>query len=232
MTEQNILENEEKKDGQQKEADVTAEEIINPESATEEETTNDGDDHTSAEEKEETLSMDYYMEKVKKLENDINSLKNYLSRERADFTNYKKRTLTEKEELKYFISGNLLSSLLPAMDSFDQLFSQNKNQENSLDKFIEGVKMIQRQIISTFQEYGLETIDPAGEEFNPSSMEALNMTESGDVEKETVTGVFQKGYKIKDKIIRPARVMVAKPKPAQAEHNTENAESSKHQENQ
>ncbi len=232
MTEQNIIENEQKADGHQKETDVTADEMITPESVAEEETTDGGDDHASAEEKKETLSLDYYQEKVKKLENDVHTLKSYLSRERADFTNYKKRTLTEKEELKYFISGNLLSALLPAMDSFDQLFSQNKNQENSLDKFIEGVKMIQRQIISTFQEYGLETIDPAGEEFNPSSMEALNVTESGDVEKETVTGVFQKGYKIKDKIIRPARVMVSKPMPVQTDHNTENAESSKHQENQ
>lgn len=156
---------------------------------------------------------------IKELDQQKANIKNDLLRERADFVNYKKRSLAEKDDLKYYISGNLLSSLLPAMDSFDQLFSQDTQKETDVNKYIEGVKMIQKQIISSFEEYGLESIHPEGEEFDPSLMEALNVQESDEVEKETVMAVFQKGYKINGKIIRPARVMVMKPSQKKKENN-------------
>lgn len=178
----------------------------------------------------ESKSKEDLIELLQEIQKEKNNLKNDLLRERADFINYKKRSLNEKDDLKYFISGNLLSSLLPAMDSFDQLFSQSTEKKMDLDQFIEGVKMIQKQIIGSFQEYGLESVNPEGEEFNPSMMEALNVQESPEVDKETVTAVFQKGYKINGRVIRPARVMVTKPSVKELEEISNNDSKNNHPE--
>lgn len=173
----------------------------------------DAPDSSFAEETENSVSenADQKLEEISKL---ADSYKNDLLRERAEFTNFRKRVVQEKAQLTEAVAGQLLNQLLPALDSFDQFFSssEKKAQEDSgLRTVLDGVKLIHKQILSVFTDSGVEEYNPVGEEFDPSAMEALSMTESDKVDKECVSQVFQKGYRIQGKVIRPARVVVTRP---------------------
>ncbi|MBV6493201.1 MAG: Protein GrpE [Turneriella sp.] len=149
----------------------------------------------------------------------IESLTSSLQRERAEFTNFRKRALTEKEQQAALTTARLLNDLLPALDAFDQFFiaySEKSKANTDIQAIVEGVELVQKQIVRVFSESGVEEFNPVGEEFDPTVMEALTLVE-GDVPVETVMQVFQKGYRIQGKLIRAARVVVAKPKtPAEA----------------
>ncbi|HRP70497.1 MAG TPA: nucleotide exchange factor GrpE, partial [Turneriella sp.] len=115
---------------------------------------------------------------------------------------------------------------LPALDAFEQFFTayEKKALESAdIKAIVEGVQLVQKQILRVFNEAGVEEVNPTGEEFNPNFMEALTLVE-GDVEHETVMQVFQKGYRIQGRVIRPARVVVAKPKTPAQKTTTENTE--------
>ena len=149
----------------------------------------------------------------KRYESDLAELKDALQRERAEFINFRKRAQAEKLAAQSQAAVNLLEKLLPVFDSFDQLFSmQQSAAENAgLEKFFEGAQIIQRQMWGVFSEAGLQEINPMGEEYDAASMEAIGIAE-GDVDKETVTAVYQKGYKTEGRVLRPARVMVTRPR--------------------
>ncbi|MBS0619544.1 MAG: nucleotide exchange factor GrpE [Spirochaetes bacterium] len=148
------------------------------------------------------------------LKNQIVSLTGDLQRERAEFSNFRKRAMTEKAQQAAQTSARLLGDLLPALDAFDQFFASygpKAEAESAIKAIVDGVALIQKQITRVFSEAGVEEFNPLGQEFDPSIMEALTAQE-GDVDKETVSQVFQKGYRIEGRLIRAARVIVAKPK--------------------
>ena len=155
------------------------------------------------------------------LKTQLEALTNDLQRERAEFTNFRKRAILEKTQQAAMTSSRLLQDLLPALDAFEQFFGaykQKTESDASIKSIVDGVQLIQKQIVRVFTESGVEEFSPLGEEFDPSSMEALSMLE-GDVDKEIVHQVFQKGYRIEGRLIRPARVVVMKPKAAITETN-------------
>lgn len=146
----------------------------------------------------------------------LESLTSDLQRERAEFSNFRKRAQNEKLQQASQTSARLLTDLLPALDALDQFFSAYAAKAESdagIKGIVDGVQMVQKQISRVFTEAGVEEFSPMGEEFNPTLMEALSQHEA-DVAHETVTQVYQKGYRIEGRVIRPARVVVAKPKAA------------------
>ncbi|MBX3724268.1 MAG: nucleotide exchange factor GrpE [Turneriella sp.] len=150
------------------------------------------------------------------LKRQIANLTGDLQRERAEFSNFRKRAQTEKAQQAAQSSARLLTDLLPALDALDQFFSvygPKAEADQGLKAIVDGVGLVQKQISRVFTEAGVEEFNPVGEEFNPSMMEALSMLE-GDVDKDTVAQVFQKGYRIDGRVIRAARVVVTKPKQA------------------
>lgn len=150
------------------------------------------------------------------LKKQIANLTGDLQRERAEFSNFRKRAQTEKAQQAAQSSARLLTDLLPALDALDQFFSvygPKAEADQGLKAIVDGVGLVQKQISRVFTEAGVEEFNPVGEEFNPSMMEALSMLE-GDVDKDTVAQVFQKGYRIDGRVIRAARVVVTKPKQA------------------
>jgi molecular chaperone GrpE len=163
------------------------------------------------------------------IETELASLKDSLLREKAEFANYRKRTAAEKVQISKYATGSLLEKLLPALDSMEQLLSSKDAAANqgNLEQFYQGAELIQKQLLQSFQDEGLELLNPVGEEFDPAIMEALGMGESPEVTVETVNQVYQKGYKIDQKIIRPARVFVQKPvsteEPSEYNEETENS---------
>lgn len=163
-------------------------------------------------------------------EQEIEELKLDLQRERADFINYRKRVQQEKANLSVEIAARLLMKLLPVFDAFGQLFSmrQAENTMENLDKFFEGVAIIQKQLWEVFSSEGLEEIDPTNQEFDSNFMEAIDYQE-GDVPTEMVGAVYQKGYRIPSRVLRPARVQVIRPRKVQqneesTNNNSENLE--------
>lgn len=144
----------------------------------------------------------------------IESLTGDLQRERAEFSNFRRRALTEKTQQAAQTGARLLTDLLPALDALDQFFAAyaaKAESDTTIKAIVDGVQLVHKQISRVFTEAGVEEFSPIGQEFDPSMMEALSQLE-GDVAVETVNQVFQKGYRIEGRVIRPARVVVMKPK--------------------
>jgi molecular chaperone GrpE len=128
-------------------------------------------------------------------------------RMQAEFDNFRKRTAKEREDLYIMSLEKIVTELLPIVDNMDRAISTFKS--NSLDNsYIEGVDMIQKQLLAILEKSGLKEIDAMGMDFDPNMHHAV-MQVAGDAEEENkVKEVLQKGYFLGSKVIRPAMVQV------------------------
>lgn len=167
-----------------------------------------------ADEKEDSVNREISEQeklklKLEKLEAEKNELLILTQRVQADFDNFRRRTRLEKEELlKYGIEG-LVSQLLPVIDNFERALHSAKD-GGETQGFIEGVDMIFRQLLQILTNEGVTPIEAVGCKFDPNCHEAVMQIEEEGYEKDTVIEEFQKGYKFKEKLIRPSMVKVAK----------------------
>ncbi len=137
-----------------------------------------------------------------------------LLRTTADFDNFKKRAAREKIEAGQYATFSLLAKVLPVLDNFEMaLTAAQSTKDGKNDSLQAGVLMIQQQLKSILTETGLEEIDATGKLFDPNFHEAVSEQESTDVAEGHVLQQLRKGYKFKDRLLRPATVVVAK-KPA------------------
>ena len=155
--------------------------------------------------KEETCE-----EKVTKLELEVQEWKNSYTRKLAEFQNFTKRKEAEVSEMKKYASEGIIVKLLDNIDNLERAENASAETKN-FDALVEGVNMILRNLKYMLSEEGVEEIEAGeGVEFNPYEHQAM-MTESKEELKENdIVQVFQKGYKLKGKIIRPAMVTVNK----------------------
>ncbi|MDB6126101.1 MAG: nucleotide exchange factor GrpE [Pedosphaera sp.] len=132
----------------------------------------------------------------------------------ADLENFKKRATREREEAIKFANESLYKRLIPVLDSFDMaMAAANQTQNDAVQSLQTGVNMIYQQLRNTLAESGLEEVDATGKAFDPNWHEAISQQESADVPEGQVLQQVRKGYKLRDRLIRPAAVIVAK-KPA------------------
>ncbi len=137
-----------------------------------------------------------------------------LLRTTADFDNFKKRAAREKQEAIRYANEDLLEKLVPVLDNFDAALSAAKNNSAGAAQSLQtGVAMIFQQLKKVLMESGLEEVDAAGQKFDPNLHEAVSQQETMDVEEGDVVQQLRKGYKLRDRLIRPATVVVAR-KPA------------------
>lgn len=154
---------------------------------------------------EKDLEQNSSDEVEKKLNSEIEELKNQLLRLQADFVNYKNRTEREKSNSIILANEGLILKLLPVLDNFNRAFTH----VNIEDETIKGFVMIKEQFESILKTEMVEEIESDGAVFDPNLHNAV-MTESKDgVESGIVLETFEKGYKIKDKVIRPSMVKVS-----------------------
>jgi molecular chaperone GrpE len=135
-----------------------------------------------------------------------------LLRTSADFDNYKKRAAREKQETAKFANESLLQKLIPILDSFDMALaaaSQN-SPAPATDSLQAGIVMIHQQLRSTLIEAGLEEVDATGKTFDPNLHEAVSQQETSDQPEGQVVQQLRKGYKLRDRLLRPATVIIAK----------------------
>jgi molecular chaperone GrpE len=138
-----------------------------------------------------------------------------LVRTTADFDNFKKRAARERSEAAQYANVSLLQKLLPVLDNFEMaLTAAQSAQGDKLAALQSGVAMIQQQLKSVLAENGLEEVDASGKPFDPVWHEAVSQQESGDVPEDHVVQQLRKGYKVRDRLLRAASVVVAK-KPAE-----------------
>jgi molecular chaperone GrpE len=129
----------------------------------------------------------------------------------ADFENFRKRAARERQEVSKYANESLLQKLLPVLENFDAALSTaSVGQPVTLESLQTGVKMIQQQFKSVLTEAGLEEIDAANQPFDPNFHEAIAQQESAAVPDGHVLQQVRKGYKLRDRLLRPASVVVAK----------------------
>lgn len=125
----------------------------------------------------------------------------------AEFDNFRRRSAKEQLDLIEVANGKLLEKFADVWENFDRAFAaENKG---DLANFEKGMQMIQTQFVKVLTDAGLEQIDPTGAEFDPNCHEALMQQPSEDIPENHVVTVFMKGYKLKNKILKPAKVIVS-----------------------
>lgn len=127
----------------------------------------------------------------------------------ADMENLRRRTRLDLEEAHKYALKKFVDALIPAMDSMEMGIEAASKEEATKESIKEGVEMTFKQMLDVLAEFSVERIDPKGEKFNPQDHEAMTMIPSPDHESQTVVDVIQKGYKLNDRLVRPARVIVA-----------------------
>lgn len=151
-------------------------------------------------------------EKIAALEKENADLKDQLLRRAADFDNYRKRMIKEKQETFDYANASLLGDLLDSLDNFDRTV-EAADSAKDVKSMADGIKMINKNLVKMLEDkYGLVGYGKEGDEFNPEEHEAIGRMEDEKAKKETLKQVYLKGYKLKDKIIRHAKVMVNVPK--------------------
>lgn len=137
-----------------------------------------------------------------------------LLRATADFDNFKKRAAREKTEAAQYANVNLIQKILPVLDNFEMALAATQSvKDEKLASLQAGVSMIQQQLKSALAETGLEEIDATGKLFDPTLHEAISQQESTAVPDGHVLQQVRKGYKLKERLLRAAAVIVAQ-KPA------------------
>jgi len=138
-----------------------------------------------------------------------------LLRTTADFENFKKRAARERVEAAQYAGAALIEKLLPVLDHFEMARTATQSEKTETTSSLQaGVAMIQQQLKNVLAETGLEEIDAAGKPFDPALHEAVSQQESTVVPEGHVLTQIRKGYKLRDRLLRPAAVIVAK-KPAE-----------------
>ena len=132
-----------------------------------------------------------------------------LLRTTADFDNYKKRAAREKQEAAKYANESLLQKLVPVLDTFDMAMAAAQNQE-AVPSLKTGIAMVHQQLKSALSDAGLEEVDAAGKTFDPNLHEAVSQQETTALPEGQVVQQMRKGYKLRDRLLRPASVVVAK----------------------
>lgn len=137
----------------------------------------------------------------------IAELQNRLLRLQADFDNFRRRTAGEKEQLSSFVTVGVVGKFLKVLDNFERA-ETSFAQKPELDSMLTGLKQIRRQFDEVFKELGVTEIEAQDKKFDPMLHEAVMRGQNPDMEDETIDMVFEKGYKLNDKVIRHSKVRV------------------------
>lgn len=127
----------------------------------------------------------------------------------AEVENLKKRLIREKEEFQKYATESLVSELLPVLDHLDLALAHGRGSEACKD-FVVGVDMTRKAFVDILARHGVAEFGQVGEPFSPETHEALGMTSRPDLPEDTVTQVVQRGYTLRGRLLRPAKVMVNK----------------------
>jgi molecular chaperone GrpE len=146
-----------------------------------------------------------------RLREELAEAEDRLLRLQAEFENFRKRALRERQEAAQYGSQNLFKDLVSVVDNLERAIAHARESGGGdLASFLQGVELVQRELLSIFEKNHVTEIEALGKPFDPSLHEAMAQVESGAVPPNTVIDVLQKGFQLRDRLVRPSRVIVAK----------------------
>ena len=144
---------------------------------------------------------------IESLRAERDALLDRLARLQAEFDNARKRALREQQEFREFAAADVIRTILPILDSFERALKAHSGESGD---FRNGIDLIYRQFQDALQKMGVQPIPAAGQVFDPRVHEAIEMVDTTEVEDHQVLDELQRGYKYKDRLLRPAMVRVAR----------------------
>ena len=186
-----------------------AENVAEPEETVEAEaveTPEDIEDAIGAEADEAVAGVVDESEELAKAKQEVADWQNKYLRLHAEWDTYRRRTNEQREVEKVRANEKLVASMLPVLDDFERTIDYA--QQNGTDNLLGGVEAVYAKLVNTLQTDGVEVIDPAGEPFDALQHQAVATVDDAEAYDETVAAVYQKGYKMGGKVIRPAMVTV------------------------
>ncbi len=157
---------------------------------------------------EVTHDLEELKSKLESAQQDRDQFLNLLQRTRADFENYQKRLQRELTQEKRYAFGPLILDLLPVLDNLERAV-QAAHKANETGPLVQGVAMVQNQILEMLKRHGITRIDAKGKPFDPNAHEAVMQQPSQDASPGTVLQVLEEGFTLHDRVLRPAKVVVA-----------------------
>jgi molecular chaperone GrpE len=156
--------------------------------------------------------------RIEDLSGELIETKDRLVRLQADFENYRRRAQREREEAVRYGTQNLFKDLLTTVDNLDRAIDHaRKGGGGDLENLLQGVELVQKGLLGLMSRYGVAEVEALGKPFDPALHEAMAQAPDASVAPNTVLEVLQKGYKLRDRLLRPARVIVARPADAAGE---------------
>jgi molecular chaperone GrpE len=146
---------------------------------------------------------------LKQSKDQANEHFSHLQRLQADFDNYRKRTQKEKEETVKYAAERIVEAMLPILDNFERAVNSSKTNKD-FNAFSQGVEMIFKQMQNTLTKEGLTPMEAVGQPFDPNLHDAVLQVESDEYPENTVVEELQKGYYLKEKVLRPSMVKVSR----------------------
>ena len=143
---------------------------------------------------------------MKEAQEQIAEVNERLVRLIAEYDNFRKRSQRDKDETRLFANQNLIEKQIPILDNFEMALAAAQEADPAIR---DGVQMIYDQFLSVLKEAGVEPIDAVGVSFDPNFHEAISQQETSEAEEGTVLQQVQRGYQLNDRLVRPARVVVA-----------------------
>ncbi len=156
--------------------------------------------------------------RIEDLSAELVETKDRLIRLQADFENFRRRAQREREEAVRYGTQNLFKDLLTTVDNLDRAIDHaRKGAGADLDNLLQGVELVQKGLLGLMARHGVVEVEALGKLFDPAHHEAMAQTPNASVAPNTVLEVLQKGFKLRDRLLRPARVIVARPEEAAVE---------------
>ncbi len=144
---------------------------------------------------------------ARELRERVEELEDRYLRQRADFENYRKRVNRDREEYRRAASAEVVSRMLPVLDNLNRALKVLENE--APQEWCQGLELVQQQFADALRSLGVEEIEAMGKRFDPTLHEAVMMAPRADLPAGTVTEVFEKGYTLGGKVVKPARVVVS-----------------------
>jgi molecular chaperone GrpE len=161
-----------------------------------------------SEQSDPSPSVALYQGKIAELETELAETRDKYLRLAADFDNYKKRTRQEQMETIQHASAELISRLLPVLDDLQSVLEHKPARID--ESWVKGLELSVRKLEDALGTHGLQTIDSVGARFDPKMHEAVGHEESTEHPEDTVVSELRRGYRIRDRVVRPALVRVAR----------------------
>jgi molecular chaperone GrpE len=161
---------------------------------------------------DEPKSEEFSGEEIERMAGQLVENRDKYVRLLADFDNFRRRAHKDRQDVIQFGHENLVKDLLSTVDNLDRAIEHaHQNDGGDLASLLQGVELVQREFYAVLAQHEVHVIDALGSEFDPSLHEAMAQVQDESAPPNSVTEVLQKGYQLRDRLLRPARVVIAKP---------------------